>query len=275
MKYFALTLGVLLSLAQEVLAQTTIEDIDFSLNPDKTVTDAMIEVYRNHPEILPEIEEKCKDLEKWAKGAFDEMPSYSFVLTECITWEINKKLNEEQIELLAKLDKVWSDIIIDQTMTDGILSSFNTTFDYSNEYSLQLAVRIYNLVMKEKWPECLFETDEKNRDTALFTEPCNQQSKVFKLCEKVQNSQKCMQEEILKRVSKFIIITSPQLTKEQIKTKRIADIKSLMKLTEDIILQLVEGEQEQNKEIVRLYNFYWLSILRSHKSALNYIKSNS
>lgn len=275
MKYFALTLGLLLSLAQETLAQTTIEDIDFSLNPDKTVADAMIEVYRNHPEILPEIEEKCKDLEEWAKGAFNEMPSYSFVLTECITWEINKKLNEEQIEMLAKLNKVWNNIIIDQTMTNGILSSFNMTFSYANEYSLQLAVRLYNLVLKEKWPECLFETDEKNADTALFTEPCNQQSKVLKLCEKAQNSQKCMQEEILKRVSKFIIVTSPQLTKEQIKTKRISDIKSLMRLTREVILQLVEGEQEQNTEIMRLYNFYWQSILRSHKGALNYIKSNS
>ena len=262
--------------------QLTIADMDFDLNPNKTVEDAMIEVYYNHPEIIPEMENKCREVMEWAKGSFGLLEALNFRATQCITWETNKKLTAEQIELLAELHKVWSNVIMDQSLSDGILTSFNITFNNRNEYSLQLAVRFYNLIMKESWPECLIETGEKIRDINVYIEPCNKPSKIMKICSSTENPQNCMQEEIIKRIAKFKILTNIWATeekkkeeKERIEKERVDDVKQLMQLTKEIITQLVDNKDKKNEEIIRLYNFYWLSILRSYKYSLRNIEANS
>lgn len=283
MKYFICCIGFLFSLlAQTAVAQQpSIKDIDFDLNPNKTVEDAMIEVYYNHPEIIPEMEEKCKEVMEWVKGSFGLLEFLNFRAIQCLTWETNKKLTTEQIELLAKLHKVWSNTVMDQSLSDGILTSFNITFHNQNEYSLQLAVRIYNLIMKESWPECRIETGEKIKDIDAYTEPCNEPSKIMKLCGSNENPQNCMQEEIIKRIAKFKILTNARATEEEKKAEReklekerINDAKQLMQLTQEIISQLVDDKDKQNEEIMRLYNFYWLSILRSYKHSLRNIEAN-
>lgn len=66
-----------------------------------------------------------------------------------------------------------------------------------------------------------------------------------------------------------------QKEREEMENKRINDMKWLMQLTQKIIPQLIEDKNRQKKEIMRLYNFYWLSILRSYEDSLDNIKANS
>lgn len=167
-------------------------------------------------------------------------------------------------------------------LLDGILTSFNITFHNCNEYSLQLAVRIYNIIMRENWPECRIETGEKIGDYDIHTKPCNKPSEIMKLCSSAGNPQNCMQEEIISRISKFKIMTNVWATeeekkeeREEMEKKRINDTKQLMQLTKEIIPQLIENKNRQKDEIMRLYNFYWLSILRSYKDSLDDIEANS
>ena len=216
------------------------------------------------------------------KGSFDLWEEPYFRADMCLTWETNKKLGKEQIELLAHLKNVWDSVIMNMALLDGILTSFNITFHNRNEYSLQLAVRIYNIIMKENWPECRIETDEKIGDYAIHTEPCNTPSEIMNLCGRAGNPQNCMQEEIISRISKFKIMTNVWATEEEkkkerkeIEEKRINDTKQLMQLTQEIIPQLIEDRNRKKEEIMRLYNFYWLSILRSYRDSLDDIEANS
>ena len=66
-----------------------------------------------------------------------------------------------------------------------------------------------------------------------------------------------------------------QEEREETEKKRINDTKQLMQLTQEIIPQLIEDKNRQKEEIMRLYNFYWLSILRSYEDSLDNIKANS
>jgi hypothetical protein len=251
-------------------------------DPQKNVVSNVIDDYYQHPEYIPIIEAKCQESMPWIKGSFDLWEEPYFRADMCLTWETNKKLDKEQIELLAHLKKTWNNVITNMALSDGILTSFNTTFDNNNEYSLQLAVRIYNLVMKENWPECRIETGKKIGDSDIHIEPCNTPSEIMKLCSSADNPQNCMQEEIISRISKFKIMTNvwateeeKQKEREEMENKRINDMKWLMQLTQKIIPQLIEDKNRQKKEIMRLYNFYWLSILRSYKDSLDDIEANS
>ena len=251
-------------------------------DPKKNVVSNVIDDYYLHPEYIPIIEAKCQKSMPWIKGSFNLWEEPNFRADMCLTWETNKKLDKEQIELLAHLKKTWNNVIMNMALSDGILTSFNTTFDNNNEYSLQLAVRIYNLVMKENWPECRIETGEKIGDSDIHIEPCNTPSEIMKLCSSADNPQNCMQEEIISRISKFKIMTNvwtteegKQKEREEMENKRINDTKQLMQLTQKIIPQLIEDKSIQKKEIMRLYNFYWLSILTSYKDSLDVIEANS
>ena len=251
-------------------------------DPQKNVVSNVIDDYYQHPEYIPIIEAKCQESMPWIKGSFDLWEEPYFRADMCLTWETNKKLDKEQIELLAHLIKTWGNVIMNMDLSDGILTSFNITFHNHNEYSLQLAVRIYNLVMKENWPECRIETGKKIGDSDIHIEPCNTPSEIMKLCSSADNPQNCMQEEIISRISKFKIMTNvwateeeKQKEREEMENKRINDMKWLMQLTQKIIPQLIEDKNRQKKEIMRLYNFYWLSILRSYKDSLDDIEANS
>ena len=242
----------------------------------------VIDDYYLHPEYIPIIEAKCQKSMSWIKGSFNLWEEPNFRADMCLTRETNKKLDKEQIELLAHLKKTWGNVIMNMDLSDGILTSFNITFHNHNEYSLQLAVRIYNLVMKENWPECRIETGKKIGDSDIHIEPCNTPSEIMKLCSSADNPQNCMQEEIISRISKFKIMTNvwateeeKQKEREEMENKRINDMKWLMQLTQKIIPQLIEDKNRQKKEIMRLYNFYWLSILRSYKDSLDDIEANS
>lgn len=258
------------------------EQSDIPNDPPKNVVSNVIDNYYQHPEYIPIIEAKCQESMPWIKGSFDLWEEPYFRADMCLTWETNKKLDKEQIELLAHLKEAWGNVIMDLVLSDGILTSFNTTFDNINEYSLQLAVRIYNLVMKENWPECRIETGKKIVDSDIHIEPCNTPSEIVKLCSSADNPQNCMQEEIISRISKFKIMTNvwateeeKQKEREEMENKRINDMKRLMQLTQKIISQLIENKNRQKKEIMRLYNFYWLSILRSYNDSLDDIEANS
>lgn len=308
MKQFALILGLILSLGVNARAEIY-RDIDVDMvykngtfkdkaevkklideytqrdtpnDPQKNVVSNVIDNYYQHPEYIPIIEAKCQESMPWIKGSFDLWEEPYFHADMCLTWETNKKLDKEQIELLAHLKEAWGNVIMNLALLDGILTSFNTTFDNNNEYSLQLAVRIYNLVMKENWPECRIETGEKIGDSDIHIEPCNTQSEIMKLCSSADDPQNCMQEEIISRISKFKIMTNvwateeeKQKEREKMENKRINDTKQLMQLTQKIIPQLIEDKNRQKKEIMRLYNFYWLSIFRSYKDSLDDIEANS
>lgn len=251
-------------------------------DPQKNVVSNVIDDYYQHPEYIPIIEAKCQESMPWIKGSFDLWEEPYFRADMCLTWETNKKLDKEQIELLAHLKEAWGNVIMNMDLSDGILTSFNITFHNHNEYSLQLAVRIYNLIMKENWPECRIETGEKIGDSDIHIEPCNTPSEIMKLCSSADNPQNCMQEEIISRISKFKIMTNvwateeeKQKEREETEKKRINDTKQLMQLTQEIIPQLIEDKNRQKEEIMRLYNFYWLSILRSYEDSLDNIKANS
>ena len=43
----------------------------------------------------------------------------------CLTWETNKKLDKEQIELLAHLKEAGGNVIMNMDLSDGILTSLD------------------------------------------------------------------------------------------------------------------------------------------------------
>ena len=144
-------------------------DIHQTLNPNKNVSDAMIENFYKHPEYIPVIDKECAETMGWVKGNFAFFEPLHHRAVFCLAWETNKKLNKEQIELLAQLNKAWSNVIMDLYQSDTYRNSFAVSFDNEQEYSLQLAVRIYNIVTQQKWPECFYETNEK--DTKIMYTP--------------------------------------------------------------------------------------------------------
>ena len=56
-----------------------------------------------------------------------------------------------------------------------------------------------------------------------------------------------------------------KLVTEQYKEKATKDMKDLLFLTEKVITKITNNPIEQQKEIIRLYNFYWLSIYNAYE----------
>ena len=250
-------------------------DIHQTLNPNKNVSDAMIENFYKHPEYIPVIDKECAETMGWVKGNFAFFEPLHHRAVFCLAWETNKKLNKEQIELLAQLNKAWSNVIMDLYQSDTYRNSFAVSFDNEQEYSLQLAVRIYNIVTQQKWPECFYETNEKDKKIMYnYIKPCNTPSKIMKNCRKEKNSLLCMQNQIINKINLFQTIKRPDVLEEEIKKERQDNFAILIKLTDELISQLIKNDKDKQQEIMRFYNFYWLSIIRSYKEALAYINND-
>ena len=187
----------------------------------------------------------------------------------CLTWETNKKLRKEQIELLAHLKNAWENVIGDLIQGNEYRDSFAVCFDNEQEYTLQMAVRIYNLVLNQKWPECIFEAPKNiSEDVVYYKEPCNEPSEILKKCKNSTNTKLCMQQEIISKTENFETIESKWIKPEEIKKNRKEHLELLFDLTEKFISQIISDNIRQEREIIRLYNFYWSSILVSYQMNL-------
>ncbi|MBQ7633041.1 MAG: hypothetical protein IJS88_02880 [Alphaproteobacteria bacterium] len=74
-------------------------------DPKKNTVSNVIDDYYQHPEYIPIIEAKCQESMPWIKGSFGLWEEPYFRADMCLTWKTNKKLDKEQIELLAHLKK--------------------------------------------------------------------------------------------------------------------------------------------------------------------------
>lgn len=262
MKNLTIILSVFFALSVNLHAE---EYPSFIFSSDKTTEDSMIEAYYKQYELIPQIEKKCDKTMKWAKGHFNLFDSLYTHTKMCLIWETNKKLNKEQIKLLTKLHKTWENVIMDFIQGDNFRDSFSQSFGDMQEYSLQLTVRLYNIIMNQKWPECLYETGKNTEN--LYNKPCNKISKIMKNCNKKQNPLLCMKHQIVNKVSEMKVKNNRWHTEAELKEKRLNDLNSLLALTE----KFINNEKLPKEEIIRLYNFYWLSIIRTYQDTLKYI----
>jgi len=217
---------------------------------NKTTVSNMIDNHYHNPEYIPVMEAKCQESMEWIKGNFALWEEPNFRADMCLTWEINKKLTNEQIETFAHLKKAWENVISDLHQK----YDFDASYNRAMEYSLQLAVRFYNLVLHQDWPECLYET---NQDMNYYinqydNKPCNIVSPALKECRNNKNVISCMQTQIITLMSKLVT--------EQYREQSLIDVKNLLDFTEKVITEILKNPLQQQKEIIKLYNFYWLSI---------------
>lgn len=255
MKRLALILGMLLFVTN---AQAEEKEFEIYYDENKTTSDEVIASYYKQLEFIPQLEAKCKDTMEWGEGSFSLLENLYIRLITCLTWETNKKLNIEQIELLTRLNKAWSDAIIYLYQGDGIFYKGSTTFYLGNEYLLQLAVRIYNIVMNKKWPECVYETGNyKDEDYFQVNQPCNVESSVLQKCQQDKDIISCMQTELKQKYLELIT--------ELHKDRAPKNMTNLLSLTEEVIKEIEPDKEKQKKEIIRLYNFYWLSIENTYE----------
>ena len=79
-----------------------------------------------------------------------------------------------------------------------------------------------------------------------------------------------MKNDIISKVMKFKTLNSKWITKKEILEKRKKNLEKLFNLTDKFISQITNNTTMQEREIIRLYNFYWLSIVMSYKMNLDY-----
>ena len=194
------------------------------------------------------MEATCQKSMPWIKGAFGLWEEPYFRADMCLTWETNKKLNTEQIELLAHLKNAWSNVLGDLIQGDDIRDSFAVYFDNEQEYSLQLAVRIYNLVLHQDWPECLFETGKSSDYLPYDNKPCNVESPILSKCRQTDNVIACMQEKLTIAIQTLVDVDYKDIAPK--------DMDNLLYLTNQFIATIEPNKDKQHYEIVRLYNFY-------------------
>jgi hypothetical protein len=194
------------------------------------------------------MEATCQKSMPWIKGAFGLWEEPYFRADLCLTWETNKKLNQEQIELLAHLKLTWENVIGDLHQKNDA----DASYDRKMEYSLQQAVRIYNLVLHQDWPECLFETGKSSDYFPYDNKPCNVESPILSKCRQTDNVIACMQEKLTIAIQTLVDVDYKDIAPK--------DMDNLLYLTNQFIATIEPNKDKQHSEIVRLYNFYWLSI---------------
>ena len=222
----------------------------FNLNSEKTVADAMIEQYRETGTHNQIIDKECKETFEHLQGKFVLPEQLNHRLIFCLTWDIDKKLSDEQIRKLEILNKTWKNLVSD-LYREG---NFQINFETSNEFSLQLAVRIHNIVYNENQPECSYEAQSK--DTEYYNEPCNGDN-IIKLCLKTEPLSYCIQQQLVSAIEKF--------SDEKYRPKALSDLNKLFTATEEFIASLNIPKARQKKEKLRLLNFYLLSVIYTDK----------
>ena len=237
--------------------QPTIEDIDFELNIEKTVSDAMIEDFYKHPEVISDIDKECAEVMEWVDSQYDYgMEKYYHRAILCLTWEINKQLNEEQIELLVKLKSVINNVIVDLTKKDGYTVLEMLYTGYSG--TLMTVKKIYNMVYSPPLPICFEETESIYQNKHHTT--CDiQPSDYLKHCLKEKDPKTCINKKI---TAKFLANTA------QTGNTR-ADIYWLNKLTDKFISSLYTDKVQQNIKTMDFYDFY-IKLIDDIISDVNY-----
>ncbi|MBR1373587.1 hypothetical protein IJ556_03945, partial [bacterium] len=229
MKKFVLILGVCFVFSANARAedfQTVITEENNETYPDKTVADVMIERFYNHPEDIAEVDAECAEVMKWVDSTLNYgTEKYYHEATLCLTWEINKKLDKEKIELLAKIKSTLHNIILDLVNDEHIGVLQTMYIDY--ECQLMLVKKIYNIIYSSSIPLCF--------DNSAFSTPdrpssvCNKQSSSYLSgCLKNKDAKTCMDKMI---IDKF-------LTNSKQKSLIEADVYQLNNLTDKFIESL-------------------------------------
>lgn len=228
---------------------------------DLNTEDEMIADFYNHPEKIPEIDKICVEDLEWAKGRFNiGMAQLYHKSLFCYTWDINKKLSPDQITLLTHLKSSLSDTISD--IYPSCFPIIGFLIEHTNEFNLQLLARIYNIINKTTLPECAFESNISLGDFG-FLEPCNTDSELIKLCEKEKDMISCMEQNL--------ITSFPKLITPDQQEQATQHIQNLTNLTENFIKTISSDKDSQNKEIKKLYNFYWILIHNVYDNVIYYI----
>ena len=200
MKKIVLILDILLIFGTNAWAenlQTFIEEKINASNQEKTISDTMIERFYNNPEDIEQVNSECSEVMEWVDSTVNYgTEKYYHKATLCLTWEINKKLDKRQIELLARIKSTFSNVIFDLMGKKSIGSLQITYINY--ECELMLVKKIYNTIYSSSIPLCF--------DNPVFSTPdrpssiCSAQySSYLSGCQKKKNAKICMDKMITKK----------------------------------------------------------------------------
>lgn len=247
MKKIIAIFGILLIFGTSALAeniQTLSPERGNDFYQDKTISDVMIERFYNSPEDIKEVNSECSEVMKWVNSSSNYgMEKYYHNAILCLTWEINKKLDKKQIELLAKIKTTFSNVIFDLMNDDhvGVLQAMYT--DY--ECELMLVKKIYNMIYSSSIPLCF--------DNPVFSTPdrpssiCSTQSSSYLLgCLKKKDAKICMDKIITEKFQDIL----------QQKSQAKSNIYHLNHFTDEFISSLYTDETQQNINVLDFYDFY-------------------
>lgn len=248
------------------------------LNPNKAVDDAMIEQFYKNPEAIVLIDRECADIDEM-KGVFTEEERSNHYATLCLKWQMNKKLSSPQIELLAQLYPPFEQVIRNLYRLEDSGEAYSDVKIYRQE----LTVKMYNLVLQEKWPECEIENTGLKTDAELnYTAPCNDTGKILAYCRNQNDSVSCMRKKLLAEFSELSLteyhkqsLKDYNKRMEHLKLSPVAEdvyhaeaqrnMEKLLDISIKIINEFVNSAEQQEKEAARLYNFYELMLTSVHK----------
>lgn len=247
MRKFAWLLGILLAFngsAQAEDLQTFRSKKNNGSYQDKTISDMMIECFYNHLEDIATVDAECAEVMKWVDSPVNYgMEKYYHRAILCLTWEINKKLDKKQIDLLARLKSTLRNIIFD-LMNDKHVGALQIMYiDY--ECELMLVKKIYNMIYSSSMPLCFEKPVFSTPDRPSYI--CSAQpSSYLSSCLKKKDAKICMDK----------MITEKFLAVAQQKPQAEADIYYLIHFTDMFISSLYTDKTQQNVEALNFYDFY-------------------
>ena len=220
---------------------------------DLNTEDEMIADFYNHPEKIPEIDKICENHMKWGLGRFNlDLQQLYHTSILCYTWDINKKLSSEQINLLARFKSILSQTTFNITRNENY--PIQNMVSDKNDLTLQILTKLYNIIYNKNLPECAFESKISEKSILAYQywdmKPCNTDSELIKLCEQEKNMLPCMRQNLIDSFSKLVIPNQ--------KNPAIQDINSLIRITDQFIQQIIPNESNQYSTIKNFYNLYWL-----------------
>lgn len=245
MKHLILYIGIIFFILTRIASGESISyQRENSLNTDKTVSDDMIERFYSHPEDISDVDAECKEVMEWVDSTVNYgKEKYYHEAILCLTWEINKKLDKEQIELLTKVKSTFHNIIFDLMNHRNIGVLQIMYIDY--ECELMLVKKIYNMIYSSSIPLCF--------ENPVFSTPdrpssiCSPQpSSYLSSCLKKKDAKICMDK----------MITEKFLAVAQQEPQAKADIYHLNHFTDKFISSLYTNKTRQNIETLNFYDFY-------------------
>ncbi len=262
MKHFLLACTLFLSISASATSNPDISNIPaFELNFE----DEKIFESHNNPDKIAEIKHICNNIE------IDKFYNSSIL---CSAWNISKKLSDKQTNLLFYVKFLLTRLVFDSS---PLCVSMEYLIMYDFEFRLQFLTRIENILSGSQMAECAYESVTRPINS-VFSKPCNIDSELIKMCENEKDVITCMRQNLIDELPKLALTDKIDDALKRVRPDKketvFHDITELTQKTELFIQSIIPDKTEQEHQIKRLYNFYWIFIHELHNGVLSYIAKN-